>query len=79
MSNRGHYREHRVRTSLQGHLGRSSADSDAIERLASRAYHESGGVYFTEEQLQRMPWEARELILGEARRIYGRRRTNGQA
>ena len=74
MTNRDHYREHRVRTSLQPHLGRSASDPDVIERLASRAYHESGGVYFTPEQLERMPWQSRDLILSEARRIYGRRR-----
>lgn len=72
--NGSRYREHRVRTSLQPHLGRSPSDPDAIERLAHRAFHETGGVYFTAEQLKAMPWQARELIESEAARLYGRRR-----
>lgn len=74
MSNRDQYREHRVRTSLQTHLGRSASDPDVIERLAGEAYHQSRGVYFTEEHLDGMPWESRELILSEASRIHGPRR-----
>lgn len=71
MSNR--YREHRVRTSLQAHVGRSS-DPDTVERLAAHAYHEGRGVYFTPEQLEQMNWASRELIESEARRCYGERR-----
>lgn len=74
MKHRAEYREHRVRTSLQAHLGKSASDPDVIERLASRAYHESGGVYFTAEQLKAMPWQSRELIESEGRRLYGSRR-----
>lgn len=68
------YREHRVRTSLQPHLGRSPSDPDVVERLACDAYHQGRGVYFTEEQLAAMPWQSRELIESEARRYYGERK-----
>lgn len=68
------YREHRVRTSLQAHLGRSASDPDVVDRLAHHVYHEHRGVYFTEDQLNEMPWASRELILAEASRINGPRR-----
>lgn len=68
------YTEHRVRTSLQGHVGRSPCEPSVIERLASDAYHQGRGVFFTEEQIARMPWQSRELIESEARRVYGSRR-----
>lgn len=74
MSNRSRYREHPIRTSLASHVGRSSCDAGVIQRLAEDAYHQSRGVYFTEEQLAAMPWQSRELIESEARRIFGQRR-----
>ena len=74
MSNRSRYTAHRpLRSCLPPHIGRAR-DSDVIERLASAAYHENGGIYFTEEQLKQMPWQSRELIESEAATIYGPRR-----
>lgn len=72
--NHGRFRETRVRTSLQSHLGRSASDPDVVERLAAEAYHQGRGVFFTEEQLEAMPEYSRLLIESEARRCYGGRR-----
>lgn len=77
MSYRHRYDEHRVRTSLQSHVGRASADSDLIERYARDAYHENFGIYFTEAQLRAMPWDTRAFIESQARKIYGPRRERG--
>lgn len=74
MSNRDRYREHRVRGSLQSHIASGSGDGATVERLAHRAYHESRGVFFTADQLKSMPWQSRELIESEARRLYGPKR-----
>lgn len=74
MNHRDHYRETRVRTSLQAHVGRAPADAAVIDRLAADAYHQQRGVFFTEEQLAAMPWQSRELIESEARRLFGARR-----
>lgn len=68
------YREHRIRTSLAGHQGRAPCEPEVITRLAESAYHAGRGVYFTEEQIAKMPWQARELIESEARRLYGNKR-----
>lgn len=73
MTNR--YTEHRpLRSCLTPHVGRSPADPDLIERLATRAYHEDGGIYFTADQLAGMPWQSRELIESEGARLYGPKR-----
>lgn len=74
MSNRDRYREHRIKGSLQPHLGRSPSDPEVIDRLAHHAYHERRGIYFTEEQLKAMPWQSRNLIESEAAAIHGPRR-----
>jgi hypothetical protein len=62
--NRSRYREHEVR----------QPDPEVIARLASKVYHEGRGVYFTPEQLERMPQWSRELIESEAARCNGPRR-----
>ena len=75
MSNRARYTEHRpLRSCLTPHVGRSPAEPGVIERLASDAYHQHRGIFFTEEQLAAMPWQSRELIESEARRLFGPRR-----
>lgn len=75
MSNRARYTEHRpLRSCLTPHVGRSPSEPSVIDRLASDAYHQQRGVFFTEEQLNAMPWQSRELIEAEARRVYGNRR-----
>lgn len=79
MSHRERYTEHRpVRSSLGRHVGRAPADADVVDRYAADAYHEFRGVYFTEEQLERMPWQSRHLILSEAANIHGERGRRGR-
>lgn len=73
MSRHDRCREHRIRTSLERHVG-ESGDPVVVERLAEQTYHENRGIYFTKEQLAAMPWQSRELIESEARRFYGQRR-----
>jgi hypothetical protein len=70
MSNR--FSEHRVRTSLQAHIGRST-DPNVVDRLAAEVYHQDRGAYFTREQLDAMPWQSRELIESELANIHGPR------
>jgi hypothetical protein len=74
MSNHGGYREHRIRSSLAAHLGRSTTTDDAVRNMAATVYREDRGVMFFREDLERMPWQARELIESEARRLYGAKR-----
>lgn len=63
--------EPRIRTSLEPHLGRSSAGGgDTITRLASEAYRKGRGVWLSAQDLEAMPWQERELILSQARRKY---------
>lgn len=64
------YREHRIRTSLERVNGRTH-DSDHVRDMAAAVYREGRGVYFSEEQLEGMPWQSRELIKAEAKRLYG--------
>ena len=73
MSNRDRYTEHRIRGSLEHHAGRR-CDDEVVDRYAHDVYHQDRGVFFTREQLSAMPWQSRDLIESEARRIYGRRR-----
>lgn len=75
MSNRSRYHEHKPLTSPLGRfVGRAPGDPDLVARYAHDAYHDNRGIYFTEDQLAKMPWQSRELIESEARRIYGERR-----
>jgi hypothetical protein len=69
MTDAAPHREHRLRTSLQRH----AEDADQVQRLASAAYHGRRGIYFSEDDLSRMGWDARALIEAQARRIYGPR------
>lgn len=68
------YREHRIRTSLAAHQGRTPTDDGHVRDMAATVYHEGRGVMFFPEQLERMPEWSRELIESEARRLYGQRR-----
>ena len=73
MKHRREYREHPVRTSLQAHLGRSS-DAGVVAVLQEEVYHQNRGIYFTAEQLKSMPWDVRQFIESQGRRIFGPRR-----
>ena len=71
--NRHRYAEHRIPTSLERHVGRSS-DSDTVRRYAEQVYHQDRGAFFTKEQLAQMHWQHRAVIETELRRIFGNRR-----
>lgn len=68
------YREHRVRTSLAAHQGRSATDESQVREMAATVYHEDRGVMFFREDLDKMPWASRSLIEAEAMRLYGKKR-----
>lgn len=72
MSNR--FREHRVRTSLEGKVAPPASDDAEVRRLAEVVHVTGRGVFFFTDQLAKMPWQSRELIEAEARRLYGNRR-----
>ena len=59
MSN--HYREHRVRTSLDRHIGTSETPPEVIEALVRKA-RRAGVIVFLKAELDRMPPIAREFI-----------------
>lgn len=67
------YREHRVRTSLQGHLGVSPTSPEVIDALVRKA-RAAGVIVFLRAELERMPEVARLLIEGEHKRIWRGRR-----
>lgn len=62
------YREHRIRTSLQPHLGRSPTEPAEIDALVRRA-RAAGVVVFLRDELERMPWQVQAIIEGEHKRI----------
>ncbi len=68
------YREHRIRTSLAAHQGRTPTDDDHVRDMAATVYHEDRGVMFFREDLEKMPWPSRSLIESEAKRLYGNKR-----
>lgn len=67
----GAYREHRIRTSLQPHLGQSPTEPEVIQFLVRQA-RAAGVVVFLKAELERMPDMARALIEGEHKRICER-------
>jgi hypothetical protein len=71
MSNR--YREHRIRGSLANVACEAPTDPRIIAHLAEEVHHTNRGVFFSREQLDKMPLPSRALIEGEARRLYGKR------
>lgn len=68
------FREHRIRTSLGRYVPSTEEDSGRVHGMARAAFHKRGSVLFTAEDLDAMPWGSRELILAEARKLYGVRR-----
>jgi hypothetical protein len=71
VKNRGAYREHRIPTSLQRHLGTSATPPEVIEALVRKA-RQAGVIVFLRADLERLPWASRELIETEAKRLYGK-------
>jgi hypothetical protein len=66
-------REHRIRGSLERHVGRTATDNETLRELAAIAFRQRRAVVFLPEHLEAMPAMVRALIEGEARRIYGSR------
>ena len=66
-------RPHRIRGSLERHVGRSATDDETLHELAATAWRQRRAVVFLAVHLDAMPAMVRALIEGEARRIYGSR------
>jgi hypothetical protein len=66
-------RPHRIRGSLERHVGRSATDDGTLQELAASAWRQRRAVVFLPAHLDAMPAMVRALIEGEARRIYGSR------
>jgi hypothetical protein len=64
----------RIRSSLAPHVAPSRNDDGQVRDLAVMVFRQGRGVMFFAEDLKRMPWQARELIEAEARRLYGAKR-----
>lgn len=65
------YREHKIRTSLQRHVGESPTDPAVIEHLVRRA-RALGVVVFLKAELERLPDMSRALIESEHKRLCER-------
>lgn len=68
-----HHIDRRVARSAEcSTAGRSPTEPEVIERLAAEVYRQGRGIYFSPDDLKRMPWPTRDLIESEARRICSR-------
>lgn len=72
MSNREQYREHRIPTSLQRHVGTSATEPHVIEALVRKA-RQAGVIVFLKSELDKLPDISRALIETEHKRICERR------
>lgn len=70
--NRAHYREHRIPTSLQRHVGESATPPEVIEALVRKA-RAAGVIVFLKTELERLPDMSRALIESEHKRLCERR------
>jgi hypothetical protein len=68
---RSNYREHRIKTSLQRHLGESATPPEAIDALVRKA-RQAGVVVFLQADLERLPHMSRALIESEHKRLCER-------
>lgn len=66
------YREHRIPTSLQRHVGQSETPPEVIEALVRKA-RQMGVIVFLRNELDRLPDMSRALIESEHRRLCERR------
>lgn len=66
--NRAHYREHRIRGSLERTVGEDTATPDELRWLVRRA-RLAGVVVFLRDDLERLPEISRRLIETEHRRL----------
>lgn len=70
--NRRAYREHRIPTSLQRHVGESATPPEVIEALVRKA-RAAGVIVFLKTELERLPDMSRALIESEHKRLCERR------
>ncbi len=70
--NRDAYRDHRIPTSLQRHVGESPTAPEVIEALVRKA-RRAGVIVFLKSELERLPDMSRALIESEHKRICERR------
>jgi hypothetical protein len=68
---RERYREHRIPTSLQRHVGEATTSPAEIRDLVRKA-RDVGVIVFLKDELERMPAIPRAMIEGEHRRICER-------
>lgn len=66
------YREHRIPSSLQRHVGESATDPAVIEVLVRKA-REAGVIVFLRHDLEKLPDMSRALIESEHKRLCERR------
>lgn len=71
MSDRG------IPSSLARHIGRTATDDETLRELAATAFRQRRAVVFFPSHLDATPMLARELIMAEAKRIYGERVPGG--
>lgn len=69
--NHERYREHRIPTSLDRHVGRAPMDDAELKRLARAAWLQRGVVILMPDQL--LNWHERGLIEAAAIKLYGKR------
>jgi D-serine deaminase-like pyridoxal phosphate-dependent protein len=70
---RHHHIDRRVARSAEcSTAGRSPTEPEVIQTLVRRA-RAAGVVVFLKAELDRMPWQSRELIEAEAKRLRGGR------
>lgn len=69
--NRGAFREHRIPTSLQRHVGESATDPAVIEALVRKA-RQAGVVVFLQSELEKLPPMSKALIETEHKRLCQR-------
>ncbi len=74
MSHHERFREHRVRTSLDRHIGTSETPPEVIEALVRKA-RRAGVIVFLKAELDRLPDMSRALIESEHKRLCERRRS----
>ncbi len=61
-----------MRTSLDRVTGSSPLSEAELRALAAKAL-DRGVIVFMPADLQRLPWQSREIIETEAARLYGRK------
>lgn len=69
--NRDTYREHRIRGSLERHVGRAPMDATHLRDAVRAARREKVGIVFLWADLECMPEMARRFIVGEFDRLNG--------